>query len=451
MKRKTYEKLTILLFCIALFSGFVLSQIMPLRPSYSEEEKRELAKFPKLSVSALASGSYFSDISTWFSDTFPFREALVSINSRITALHGASPIVITGDVTEGDDIPDGEESGGASDEKEPDSGEKTPVEPYRPSGTFSDDKGVDENYVDPDDPGAQKKFGAVLQVGDTAYEYYGFSESAANMYGNVVNKAADLLAGQAQVYVMVIPNSMGIMLPDSLRGSVKTADQEKAIDYIYAQMHDSIIPVPIFATLMSHRSEYIYYRTDHHWSALGAYYAYTRLAWQHGWEVNELSKFDEADYGDFLGSFYTSTNKSSALEKHPDTLYAYKPFYEYDFTYQNRKGKTLSGPLVRDVSTWAKSGKYNSFISGDNPYSVVENHDISDDSACVILKESYGNAFVPFLAAHYRHTYVIDYRYWEGSLRDFVLENNVQDVYFVNNIMAAQSKTRIGDMELIVQ
>ncbi|MGM9662817.1 MAG: DHHW family protein [Oscillospiraceae bacterium] len=442
MNKRFYEQLTVALFTLALFEGCVLSQILPLRPSYSEEEKRELAKFPAFSLSSLADGSYFRGVSLWFSDTFPFREELVELNSLVESLHGSSPIQISGSVEQGDDIPDPDAPDGA-DNPEP---EPEP-EPEKDQKPFQDDDGIDENYTDPEDPGAVQKFGAVLQVGDTAYEYYGFSESAAKSYAGMVNSAAALLGENVQVYTMVVPNSMGVMLPDSLRDSVKTSDQEKAIDYIYSQMSERVQTVPIYATLRSHRSEYIYYRTDHHWTALGAYYAYTKLASLQGWDAWPLSQYTEVNYGDFLGSFYSSTGKSAALKNNPDQLIAYLPFYEYDFVYWDRSGSAHNSPMIQNVSNWAKSSKYSAFICGDQPYEEIENHAVTDGSACVILKESYGNAFVPFLAAHYQHTYVVDYRYWDGALKSLVEGKGVKDVYFVNNIMAAQTNVRINEMK----
>ncbi len=434
-KTKFFEYLTIGLFAIALLGGCLLAQIPSLRPSYSEEEKRELAKFPEYSAQTLADGSYFSGISLWFSDTFPFREQLVALNAAVESLHGKTAIQISGNVMEGDEIPDDTET--AEDE---------PIEEPPVEEGFHDDDGIDENYTDPEDPGAVQKFGAVLQVGDTAYEYYGFSESAAHAYASMVNDTAAALGENAQVYTMVVPNSMGVMLPDSLRGSIKTGDQEKAIDFIYAQMGEQVQTVPIYAPLRAHRSEYIYFRTDHHWTALGAYYAYTKLASVKEWEPNELSRYETVSYGPFLGSFYSHTGKSAALAANPDELIAYKPFYENTYTYWDRSGTAHKAQLVTDVSTWSKSSKYSAFIGGDQPYGEIHNASLTDGSACVILKESYGNAFVPFLAAHYENTYVVDYRYWKGKLPALVAEKGISDVYFVNNIMAAQTKVRINEM-----
>lgn len=437
-KTKFFEYLTIGLFAIALLGGCLLAQISSLRPTYSEEEKRELAKFPEYSAQTLADGSYFSGISLWFSDTFPFREQLVALNAAVESLHGKTAIQISGNVVEGDEIPDGTETSAPTEDE--------PIEEPPQEEGFHDDDGIDENYTDPEDPGAVQKFGAVLQVGDTAYEYYGFSESAAHAYASMVSDTAAALGENVQVYTMVIPNSMGVMLPDSLRGTIKTGDQEKAIDFIYAQMSEQVQTVPVYAPLRAHRSEYIYFRTDHHWTALGAYYAYTKLASVNEWEPHELSRYETVSYGPFLGSFYSHTGKSAALAANPDELIAYKPFYESSYTYWDRSGSAHNANVVTDVSNWSKSSKYSAFIGGDQPYGEIHNASLTDGSACVILKESYGNAFVPFLAAHYENTYVVDYRYWKGKLPSLVAEKGISDVYFVNNIMAAQTKVRINEM-----
>ena len=68
--------------------------ILPLRPKVSEAEKRPLARFPEFSFSSLFSGEYFSGISSWFSDTVPFRDSLVELNSKIQHLLGLSLIHI---------------------------------------------------------------------------------------------------------------------------------------------------------------------------------------------------------------------------------------------------------------------------------------------------------------------------------------------------------------------
>ena len=84
--------------------------------------------------------------------------------------------------------------------------------------------------------------------------------------------------------------------------------------------------------------------------------------------------------------------------------------------------------------------KYNCFIGGDNPYTEIYNPTITDGSSCVIIKESYGNAFVPFLVDHYQTIYVIDYRYYQGNLTQFIQEHGVNDLIFLNNADALSER-----------
>ena len=105
---------------------------------------------------------------------------------------------------------------------------------------------------------------------------------------------------------------------------------------------------------------------------------------------------------------------------------------------------------VADGSTYDRGSKYSCFIGGDNPYSVIQNPELQDGSSCVVIKESYGNAFVPFLVDHYQTVHVVDYRYFVGNIPEFVAQNNVQDVIFVNNADAI-SEAAVGYMSGLFQ
>mgnify|MGYP002619108573 CR=1 FL=1 len=104
------------------------------------------------------------------------------------------------------------------------------------------------------------------------------------------------------------------------------------------------------------------------------------------------------------------------------------------------------GKVIFDESTAAASLKYGTFIMGDNPYTVIENPALTDGSACIVVKESFGNAFVPFLTDHYQTIYVLDYRYWKGSISQFAQDKGVQDVLFVNNLSAIRGSYQMGKL-----
>ena len=121
------------------------------------------------------------------------------------------------------------------------------------------------------------------------------------------------------------------------------------------------------------------------------------------------------------------------MKNNPDTIEAYVPSSTNNMMFVEKSGEQRQWKIINDVSQYAAGVKYSCFIGGDNPYSRIDNPVLTDGSSCVVIKESYGNAFVPFLVDHYQTVHVIDYRYYKGNLVDFVKENGVQDVIFVNN------------------
>ena len=449
-RRSGYRGAQIKLFFAVLLVLAVISWIVPLHPKQSEAEKRELAKFPAFSVQTLASGDYFDGINTWFADTFPFRDLYVSANGRLKALLTLGGTTVHGDVEQGDEIPDRPNQGDASTD-EPSADEPAANEP---GGTKEDDA-PDHEITDPDMTGVPvETLDAILIAGDSAYEYYNFSQSAADSYVKTLNRAAAQLAGKANLYDMIVPTSMDITLPASVRKNVNSSDQRKAMDYMYGSMGDGVNKVDIYDTLRNHRDEYIYYRTDHHWTALGAYYAYRDYCKARGTTPAELDeKFTSVDYPGFLGSFYSDSGKNAALAG-GDTITAYVPKDTNSISITQNDGSPLSWMVVSDVSTWAASSKYSCFIGGDNAWSVIQNPNVTDGSSCLVVKESFGNAFVPFLVPDYQTVYVVDYRYIaqvkSGKLADLVSEVGAKDVLFINNVSATRNEKLMAAISAFV-
>ena len=427
-KKKINRRPMILCFFLLLFVGFLVALWLPLRPQYSEVEKRELTKFPKFSFSALASGSYFKGIGEWYADTFPWREMFMNVDSKMKSFYGIGNTVSELPNVPADDIPDANDVTAAPTNP---AAQTTAIDPA--------DEDVDDSLI--------QKLSSVLIVDDAGYEYYNFSKATADRYVSAVSRAANSLNGTARVFDIVVPTSMDITLSDQVRKRISTGDQKKAIDYIYAAISPNCITVKTFDTLRAHRHEYIYFRTDHHWTALGAYYAYREYAAAAGVRAAELSEFTERKFEDFVGAFYNDSGKNKALERNPDTVYAYEPKSTNDMEFTNKSGKTTKWNIVTDVSKWNRGSLYNTFIGGDNPYSHITNPGVTDGSSCVVVKESFGNAFVPFLLANYSEIHVIDYRYWNGNLTSFVQSKGVKDVIYLNNISATRNASLVKKLD----
>ena len=274
-------------------------------------------------------------------------------------------------------------------------------------------------------------------------------EKSASNYASVVNTVASRLKGKADVYDLVVPTSMGITFPDNKTSKVNSSDQKKSIHSIYKKMNHQVKTVPLYDTMMSHRQEYIYFRTDHHWTSRGAYYAYREFCDAKGLTAHELSEYQQENFGSFLGSFYLDTNRSKTLKK--DKVKAYFPV-DHDkmtMTYHDQNGGSYKTSVIANGQKYSVQLKYCAFLAGDNPYTVIHNKKIKDGSSCVVVKESYGNAFIPYLADHYQKIYVVDYRYWKGSVSKLATKNNVQDVIFINNISMTRNAYLVGKIAQI--
>lgn len=285
-------------------------------------------------------------------------------------------------------------------------------------------------------------------IGDTGYEIYNYVSSAAEKYAGIINEAGSKLGKSYHLYTMIAPTSVGITVPDNKVDKLNSSDQQKAIQNIYHMIKKPVQKIELYDTMMQHRTEYIYFRTDHHWSDLGAYYAYCQFCTDTDRTPYGLYQYQKKSFGSFMGTFYGDSNKNKKLRK--DTLEVYYPRSELVIKTRTDQGNMVSGKVIEDASGYGISAKYSAFLGGDNAYSVITNKDVKDDSACIVVKESYGNALVPFLADHYHKIYVVDYRYWTGKLSDLAKQNKVQDILFVNNISMTRNLYLIGKLSQIL-
>ena len=436
-------------FFAALAVLTVVAFILPLRPTRSQTEKRALTQFPTYSQDALLEGSWFDSITTWFSDTFPGREQWLLLSSRVDELHGYSAVAIEGELGgegQSETVPTAPTAPVTLPTYVPDpteeSREQVIIETVPPPSEDEEswggiDAGEDQNII----------YGnSMIQIGDSTFGFCAFSQQGCDRHINVLNTAAAVLADKdVRVISLPIPTSVGIMVEKQYQQKLHCAPQDEIIDYLFAGMHSSVVKVDLYDTLVAHNDEYIYFRTDHHWTARGAYYAYEALCKELGFTATPLESFREWDMGVFEGSGYSSAPYPRKLTK--DNLYAYVPTGEVSMLICPDGRSGYAWDLIKDKSHRAANTKYMAFLSGDHALCIVTNDSIPDGPSCVIFKDSFGNPFVPFLTENYHKVYVIDYRkYKTMGLRDFVTQYDIDDVIFAHNLNGAQA---IGTSDLL--
>lgn len=437
-------------FFLVLFALSVVAFIIPLRPTESIEEKRNLAEFPEFSLEALLSGDYFDDITLWFSDTFPGRDRWISMSKEIENLHGTGDVLIYGDITVQDTVPSEYTGDSETRETRPPEEETTqdPLEDetimpsvFEPLMTAPTEDVEHWGGVNAGED-AEIYLGSVIQVGDTAFNYFGFSQNESDRFINTMNWFAEDMASKEDVNVVlaVFPTSVGVLVEEEYQEKIKCAEQGSVIDYLYSGISDDIIKVNAFDTLVEHNDEYIYFRTDHHWTALGAYYTYREICASLDLEPAELDSFEVWDQGTFRGSNYYKCSQSSKLEL--DNVYAYNPTDDITMIINDNTSGRFSWPLLTDMSKSALNSKYMTFLAGDHALCEITNNDLQNGKSCVILKDSYGNAIAPFFTQNYQYVYVMDFReYHRMNLQKFVDTYEIDDVILTIQVGAPQNNS----------
>ena len=199
----------------------------------------------------------------------------------------------------------------------------------------------------------------------------------------------------------------------------------------------------VYTPLMEHKDEDIFYRTDHHWTSLGAYDGYTGLAPALGYTPVPLSDYDATVRStEFYGTVFSS---SGVRWVRPDTITTYVPedgITVVSHTYDNA-GNPVEEPRELYVESFLSvKDKYSMFLGGNQSLGVVKNANNPDGPKLLILRDSYADSLVPFLTAHYSEIHLIDPRYYHLSVKDYVEQNGIDQalvLYSVPNFVTDQN------------
>lgn len=398
------------------------------RPDTSVIEKRTLTQFPSITWSSFWDGSFFKEVDTWYADTFPLREGLISGSQTLESLYGIRSDQIVGGAMVADDIPDPDAEGQEVQAAEP--------EEVLPDGTITE---------------TGEMQGQIYITNNSGYGLYYFTQSAADKFAATMNQVYANVKDQVDLYVMICPISAGVMLDQTVLDDMGCSSEKDAIDYIYGKIDKGVHTVSAFDSLKKHNAEYIYFHTDHHWTALGAYYAYREFCKEKGIEPHDIQDYETMEFPGFLGTFYANSNNSPALAANPDTVVAYVPKGTNNMTMHYTNGSVVDWFLINDVSGYAKSELYATFVGGDRPFSYAHNPNITDGSAVMVIKDSYGNAFIPWLVDHYEYIYWVDARYTSNTISQMVRDYNIQDVIYQVQIYNSSTDNMLGKYAAIGQ
>ncbi|KAA1176923.1 DHHW family protein [Paenibacillus sp. B2(2019)] len=189
-----------------------------------------------------------------------------------------------------------------------------------------------------------------------------------------------------------------------------------------------------FNVLAPHAAEDIYYRTDHHWTTFGAYLAYVAYAKSMGWQPLSQSEFEIETVSDsFLGSYHTRSQFNGVA---PDSIQMYKPVHDVSTKMHIvDTGETLTS--MYDSSYLEKKDKYSYFLGGVHALMKITSQldpKVVKQEKLLVIKDSYAHSVIPFLTQHVPEIHVIDIRYYNGSISEYMAQNDIKDVLMLFNI-----------------
>ena len=389
------------------------------RTRYSELEKRDLADFPSSELFFDDPASFTAAISQWFSDSEPYRDEFMTLSMYIRdALKfrtGNADEAITF-------IPAVEQPVAATPEKDsvndPDTTRTVADENAKIANAGIIVLGSDENV--------------------RALMAFGGTPSSAMPFVNMVNRYAAEFPG-IRVYAMPIPTATEFYLPEKV--SKASRPQKPVIDQVASGVGAGRF-VDAYSALSAHTDQNIYLRTDHHWAPLGAYYAAKALAATAGVPFRDLGNYTEKTVHRFVGSMYGYSKDVSVKNAPEDFVYYVPNGLAYKTTFisfnldKNFKITSASKPYDGQFFRHYKDGSgaaYNTFMGGDSHIVKIKTG-TPGTRRLLIIKDSYGNPVPSFLFYSFGEIHIVDFRYFNDNMKDYVSRNNITDIVMAFNV-----------------
>ncbi len=408
-----------------LVTGTALWFLFGTRPTESEIENRNLAKFPSFSWSDYISGKYTADIANYYNDTVPKREWFKNLTASMRRHMG---VQMEDDVKFYGTLHVNKDS------------EPETTEPLVTTQPIHTQVGTEPVTTAQDQPAVSQQITAATTVAveenDDSKEdgeisnniliykkrgimLYGGSYAAGRNYASYVNAYKSDLGENVNVYSMVIPTPCSYYMPDKYKNLI--GSEQGNIDNINQHL-DGVEPVNVYDILGQHTDELIYPRTDHHWGAIAAYYAAQEFASVAQVPFRDISQFEKITKPGYVGTLYGYSG-DIVLKDNPEDFVYYAPQEDYTTTYYNlEKVKPVSWYLV--------------YMGSDDRITHIQTSARNGRTLCIV-KDSYGNALTPYFMDSFEDIYVIDMRYFKPNAISFMKEHNVTDVLFAMNTFSA--------------
>ncbi len=344
---------------------------------FSPNENRYLAETPELSWDNILSGKFQDGLEDYLRDQVCFRDGWITVKTGIQKACGDTDI----------------------------------------GGAYVGKDGYDFEKITPEDVDEKQVDRNIKAVED---------------YFMTASETID----KQKLSFLLVPTS-GLVMQEKLPKNARLFDQAKYIDQVQKAMKDYNF-VDVRDTLMDHNDEYIYYKTDHHWTSAGACLAYDVWSERTGGEAETEDGLVKNVVSDkFRGSLYSKILDADSAY---DEIWTYglqkdEAFGSKDCTVTIDEKQQLDSTY--DDEKLQEKDKYAYFLGGNYGQVHIQNQKAASKAKgknILIIKDSFANSFVPFVTQDYENIYMVDLRYYNGDVKAYLQEHEITDVLVLYNI-----------------
>lgn len=344
---------------------------------FSPNENRYLAEVPELSWDNIMSGKFQDGLEDYLRDQVCFRDGWITVKTGIQKACGDTDI----------------------------------------GGAYVGKDGYDFEKITPEDVDEKQVDRNIKAVED---------------FFMTVSETID----KQKLSFLLVPTS-GLVMQEKLPKNARLFDQAKYIDQVQKAMKDYNF-VDVRDTLMDHNDEYIYYKTDHHWTSAGACLAYDAWSERTGGEAETEDGLVKNVVSDkFRGSLYSKILDADSAY---DEIWTYglqkdEAFGSKDCTVTIDEKQQLDS--IYDDEKLQEKDKYAYFLGGNYGQVHIQNQKAASKAKgknILIIKDSFANSFVPFVTQDYENIYMVDLRYYNGDMKAYLQEHEITDVLVLYNV-----------------
>lgn len=360
------NSITVLLF-LFIIGGITVWLWIKDDVTFSEQENRYLAEKPKISISAFMNESFKQEYESYLSDQFIFRNQWISIRTGMELMFQKKEV----------------------------------------NGVFF----AKDDYL-------IELLDWKLFENELALKNYEYLSEFTEEYSK---RISDSLS------IMLVPDKSA-MLKSKLPDFDISAEEQQVITNIYKKCSGAKC-IDVYGKLQEYKDEYIYYKTDHHWTALGSYYAYLEWCNELGLQENQLDDFEISRVTEeFRGTLDSKVNLSFSK----DYIECYKLMEDIEYSLYYDNG-TVAKDSLFDMGKLESKDKYSIYLGGN--HSTIEiNTDIKNEKSILIIKDSFANCFIPYIMNQFEKIYILDLRYYNQSLDAYMEEHKVTDILLLYSL-----------------